>query len=40
MNVLVIILCAVSLTAVVFLIARLGIKKREDREFVDDNKKL
>ena len=38
MNVLIIILCAVSITASIFLVARFGIKKKENTEFVADER--
>ena len=38
MNVITIILCAVSITASIFLIARFGIKKQETAEFVADER--
>lgn len=38
MNILVIILCAVSFTASVFLVARFGIKKKETAEFVAEER--
>ena len=40
MNVLIIILCAVSLTYSIFLLGRFAIKKRESEEFVSDTNNL
>lgn len=38
MNVITIILCAASITASIFLIARFGIKKKETEEYVADER--